>query len=404
MSTKDEVKRCKRCIIVRNNTPIENFLINNINYELTNGTTEVLQKILDGFCGGEMSTGYLASSIRNARHNVLYFKNGENIHSVITYTVNMARQNIHIDAFCANQLLGYKYGYIIFNCLIEAGKILNFKTLDLDAVTTPATINFYKKQGLVIVTPGIGLGVSFMRKRLDQKTTNNSMSIQLLQSTLKPPNSSLQWPPQSSSSFQWPPQISSSSSSSSSLLQWPPQFSSSSSAARLVPPLEEVRIVPQSEWQSSSSAVIRPHSLWTSQWVSQPPHQAPHQAKMIESRHQSPQAKIIESRHQSRQAKNYEDEFLAIITREEYPIGRITRSGRVTKFPPKYGDYHVYRDSFPNEKYNEKRRESRIQKSKIIRRQTRKAKLKQMHLSAIAERKTQTRNKFRDFISQLKGR
>ena len=139
------VERAEKCIIVKTRDCISNFLIESKFYR---GVETIPHIIKNGFCGRIMRTDYLIDSIY--RYNTLYYKIGDNIHSVITYSTDTVRHIIEIQAFCVNQLLKYKYGFVIFNELINAAEECSYQDVILRPVRDPKTIEFYKKNGLII--------------------------------------------------------------------------------------------------------------------------------------------------------------------------------------------------------------------------------------------------------------
>ena len=105
------------------------------------------------FCGRFMNTGYLYQSLMNNNHFALirYVRTPSvdnhiwYVHSIITFQILPA--SIYIDALCVNNIKNFRGGMVLMNRIYDLCILLNIQTVELQAVNTDDTTNFYQKIG-----------------------------------------------------------------------------------------------------------------------------------------------------------------------------------------------------------------------------------------------------------------
>ena len=112
------------------------------------------------FCGPNMDSEYLYHSLMNNNYYALLRlcnpdehlniinRRDASIHSIITFKF-IGVDKIYVDAFCVNQVRKYKGGGVLLNRLFDICILCGVNTIELQAVDTPDTVNFYKKMGFI---------------------------------------------------------------------------------------------------------------------------------------------------------------------------------------------------------------------------------------------------------------
>jgi hypothetical protein len=99
------------------------------------------------YCGAGMNTGYLKSSINNPGYICMFITEKNNLHSVCT--LKEKDNYLYIDAVCSTQK-GHgviNYGaWRLFLLIYFASKQIGLTSIQLEAVSTPSTLDFYKRQ------------------------------------------------------------------------------------------------------------------------------------------------------------------------------------------------------------------------------------------------------------------
>jgi hypothetical protein len=99
------------------------------------------------YCGPGMNTGYLKSSINKPEYICMFITENNHLHSVCT--LKEKDNYLYIDAVCSTQK-GHgviNYGaWRLFLLIYFASKHSGLKSIQLEAVSTPSTLDFYKRQ------------------------------------------------------------------------------------------------------------------------------------------------------------------------------------------------------------------------------------------------------------------
>lgn len=142
--------------------------------------------IKDEFCGSidpnayiaysEMSTDYLVDSVLSddccSLFRFITIHNKMHLHSAISWNIQSyrGRPALNIDAFCTNQIQGFKGGKTTLGHLLDACHLMGMREVLLDAVST--AVGAYSKMGFHLMG-NMTKGVQPMRKQIpsDQHIT-----------------------------------------------------------------------------------------------------------------------------------------------------------------------------------------------------------------------------------------
>jgi hypothetical protein len=135
----------KYIIINGSSTPISKQLKKQGFVQTTNIKLNSL--IQNKFCGENMSNDYLTNSINERKTITIYFwkRNFNKLHSVMNFSDNKKEKTIYIHSLCVNQIQHFKYGYLLLNELIDAGRNVDYRHIRLWAINVEKTIEFYEK-------------------------------------------------------------------------------------------------------------------------------------------------------------------------------------------------------------------------------------------------------------------
>lgn len=102
------------------------------------------------FCGNKLHNEYLFNSINTPEHStIINYYNHDDIHSIITYTVNIDSSNtyfVYIDVLCVNSIQKYYGASILLKNIINICKqTTDIQYIELASVLDPSTLEFYKK-------------------------------------------------------------------------------------------------------------------------------------------------------------------------------------------------------------------------------------------------------------------
>lgn len=115
-----------------------------------------LRPIRGEFCGPHMYTSYLNNSRKNdtlysieryIRHDLIF--SNDVLHSVITFKKkdNVTPMTVCVDAFCVNNIQRLKGGSMVLGFLIIICALSNIDSIELEAIGTRQTIDFYRSYG-----------------------------------------------------------------------------------------------------------------------------------------------------------------------------------------------------------------------------------------------------------------